>query len=816
MADRIEHDMVHRVSWLAGAMALALGLLRLGRLLRPAASGPPWQLILIAAALLGIVITWACLTYRLRLRAVLGANLLGMVFVMVRITSPDTALAGIFPTWETAQAAVKELAFGLELVRFGSAPVLPVAGLIAILALVMWAFGTVMALGIGFNRPLLGTLPPLAMYLQLATVDRQPSGFLYTAGFLLVVATALAGSTLDRREVGAGRARDRLGRVQARTTAGLPVMFVIGIVLAATVLSGSFATAVPESGVLDWRSRAGIGGAIYNGVSYNLFVSSVQTNLLSQSDNPVFVARVSELPPGLDIQQLRWKLATMEEFDGRNWFLGSLPIRERTNDEPWEAPDELYQGNVAIVDATVQIRSLRMNFLPTLYSPIALTSAPEIVADSFRVRSDGSIRFDARTFELLEYSIRSRVPNDSVTALATSEGTLSPIFERARQAGEFVPSVVNEPSTTDRPELEGMTDLPGIDPRIREAAAALTAEAETDFERALLLESFFRSNTFTYSVDIEGGHSATDIEAWLFDESSPNYRTGYCEQFATGMGVMARSLGMPTRVVLGFAPGDVDSSGFITVRERDAHAWVEVWIDGHGWTSFDPTPRSQGDNAATTEQLGFAAREFLPLPVQDEGSGVIPALPEDAFDDLLARINDRAEDDLVPILADDPAGISSELPTWLWWFPAALAGLLLLPVYKWFRRRARVRRLEDGDISAAWEEIVAQLLDRGFSVPVDETPREIAEGTVLDLRPLAHTYAKSVYAPAGTVSPQDQVTAKASFDATERRLRQDATTAQRWGVWWSLRSMTGLSQWRRRLRRAAGSRGSSRDPARTD
>ena len=809
--------MVHRVSWLAGGMALALSLLRLGRLLRPAASGPPWQLILVAAALLGIVVTWACLTYRLRIRAIVMANAVGLVFVMVRIMSPDTAIAGVLPTWQTVEAAGKELAFGLELVRFGSAPVLPVAGLIAILASVMWMFGTIMATGIGFNRPLLGTVPPLALYLQLATVDRQPSGFLYTAGFLLVVATALAGSTLDRRAVGTGRARDRLGRVRARTTASLPVFFIAVPVLAAPVLSGSFATAVPDAGVLDWRSRAGIGGAIYNGVSYNLFVSSVQTNLLSQSDEPVFFARVSDLPPGLDIQQLRWKLATMEEFDGRNWFLGSLPIRERTNEQAWEEANEAYRGQVAIVDQAVRIQSLRMNFLPTLYSPVALTSAPAIVADSFRVRTDGSIRFDARTFEGLEYSLRSRVPNDSVTALATDEGQLSAIFERARQAGEFVPSSVSEGPAAARPELEGMTDLPGLDPRIREAAAALTSEASTDFERALLLESFFRSSTFTYSVDIEPGHSATDIEAWLFDETSPNYRTGYCEQFATGMGVMARSLDIPTRVVLGFAPGDVDSSGLITVRERDAHAWVEVWIDGHGWVSFDPTPRSQGDNAPTTEALGFAATEFLPEPPEDEGSGLAPTqFPDDAFEDLLDRIADRPEDEIAEILATDDPAAGVELPIWLWWLPGLTLAALLIPTYKWSRRRTRLRRLEDGDISAAWEEIVTQLLDRGFRVPADETPIEIAAGTIADLGPLAHAYAKSVYAPGSLITDRDRETATRSFEATEKRLQREASRSQAISAAWSLRSLTGLSQWRRRLRRGAEPPGTSPDPARSE
>ena len=140
----------------------------------------------------------------------------------------------------------------------------------------------------------------------------------------------------------------------------------------------------------------------------------------------------------------------------------------------------------------------------------------------------------------------------------------------------------------------------------------------TAFEKALLLEAWFRDpNEFTYSIDIDPGHSARDLADWILDEDSPNYRTGYCEQFATAMAAMARSLSIPSRVVLGFTPGEVLADGRIVVRGKNAHAWVELWMNGQGWVRFDPTPRGDGINPSTNFNavgVGFDARNFIPDP----------------------------------------------------------------------------------------------------------------------------------------------------------------------------------------------------------
>ena len=147
----------------------------------------------------------------------------------------------------------------------------------------------------------------------------------------------------------------------------------------------------------------------------------------------------------------------------------------------------------------------------------------------------------------------------------------------------------------------------------------MTARTSTDFERALILEEFFRNaGGFVYDASASTGHSSLEMEDWLLVPSSRNYRSGYCEQFASAMAVMARVLDIPARVVIGFAPGTTqtqsDGTEVIVVRARDAHAWVELYLEGQGWVRFDPTPRSDGSNPATAASVGFAPTEYLPAP----------------------------------------------------------------------------------------------------------------------------------------------------------------------------------------------------------
>ncbi|MDH5505306.1 MAG: DUF3488 and transglutaminase-like domain-containing protein, partial [Acidimicrobiia bacterium] len=568
------------------------------------------------------------------------------------------------------------------------------------------------------------------------------------------------------------------------TGLSVPAVTLVAMVAAAVIGSTTVAGLVPGSGLLEWRSRSGLGGGIYGGVSYNLFVSTVQSDLLALGDEPVFVAQVAgPIEPG----SLYWKLISLENYDGTNWYPDDQGFTRPAGSLGYGSEELAYQGNTVSVAQVVQIRSLRMNYLPALRGVTSLVSDNDLLDESFSVREDGSLRFDARTFEGLTYSVESQVPNDSIAALATGvDGRLSPLFEAAGQAGLF--SAIAVPATGRfRPtNLSEYTDLPpDVDQRISLLAEQITETATTPFEQAVMLESFYRNPIeFTYSVDIDAGHSANNLADWLFEPDSPNFRTGYCEQFATGMAVMARELGIPSRVSLGFTPGDVDEDGLVIVRQRNAHAWVELWLDGHGWVQFDPTPRSDGINPAT--QLGFDPRT-VSLPVGDPNDPNAGAEQTRInIEDILAAINDAPDPTPIEPLPGRSGPIT--IPNAAWWVLGALAGLLILPALKLVRRRARRREALRGDIRAAWADIFDRLVDLRHAVAGHQTPVELARNTEPSLLPLAMAYGADTYGPPRETSDGTTQRNAELFAHADSWIKARHTRSERLKALWSLRS----------------------------
>lgn len=779
--------MGRRLGWVGAAAALALAYARLGRLL-DTGDGANWQRALVVAVVLGAGLVLAARFARLSGQLVALLTVVGMAIAMLRVAVPETLLLGVLPTlasWSTLSA---ELGFAFELVRFGSAPVVPVAGLTAALVTLFWGMGALAAWGAAEGRPLLAAAAPVGFYLQLATFDRFPPGRGWTLAFAAVAALVLVAAGW-RPAAGTGRARRSDGNWVPRHHPVLPPLVLATAVAAAYFVSSGLAAAVPESGTLHWRSNTGIGAGLYGGVSYNLF-AGLQQDIVSNSSEPVFVARVSESAPPQD--QLYWRMITLDTFDGTNWLPDEQTFSRPQEGGRWERDDWRFQGPTVRVEQVVQIRSLRQNYLPLLYSPVALTSDESVLNDTFRVREDGSIKFDARTFPGLTYRVTSDVPVPDLSVLASLDGTLSPIFREASEAGVFPVTPVDITPGATPPELDAYLSLPtSVGAEVRNLAREVVAGGSTRFEQALLLEAFFRDpELFTYDAGVSTGHSSLDLADWLLDEESRNYRTGYCEQFATAMAVMARTLGLPSRVALGFTPGELvtaeDGSELIVVRQRNAHAWVEVWFSGQGWVRFDPTPRSDATNPALLAAVGFDPRAFLPQP--DEPGSV--AVPDSRFfdprlfgDDVPNLGIDPSSPDLPPVENPDAA---RGVPFWVWVAVGAAALASAVPLVKLARRRRRLARLRHGDITAAWEEIVDRLRDLGTGVEPHETPLELAERVGMGLSPVAAAYTQVVYGPPQRAASRDGVQA---FQTVERRIRQRYRLSRRLRAWVHPRSL---------------------------
>ena len=151
--------------------------------------------------------------------------------------------------------------------------------------------------------------------------------------------------------------------------------------------------------------------------------------------------------------------------------------------------------------------------------------------------------------------------------------------------------------------IDQYLQLPELSPKVGALAQQVTAEARTPYERIVAIEGHLRS-AYRYSLDVGTTVPVNPVEEFLFAR-----KTGYCEHYATAMVMMVRALGIPARLVTGFLPGEWNGFGrYYTIRQRDAHAWVEVYFPRSGWVTFDPTPSAP---AAASNQLWAGAGRVI-------------------------------------------------------------------------------------------------------------------------------------------------------------------------------------------------------------
>lgn len=744
--------MARRLGRFVGAAALLLVYLRLDRVLDPAVDAADWRVIAPAAALGGALLTWSTARLGPLVRALL--HVVAIAVVMLRVTAPGTLTAGVIPGAETLSTSAESLGYAFEILRFGAPPVLAVAGITALVAAAMWLLAAAWASTVMGGRAWVGLVPALGFYLYLALVDRSSDSLGFNVAFAIVAALTLV-ATSDVVPDGAGRLRARDHRPLPRWEAGPAAVLAGGLVAAAVLGVGLLTPVVPAGGAIEWRNPGGDGSG-GDGFSVSPFVT-LRQSILSLSDEPVFLARVEPAAPRGPASY--WRLFALDRFDGTEWSMGegeSFPL-------PPEAPGPT--PGTLMVTQTITVESLSSARLPSLSLPVDVDSEEGMVTSTVRVGDDGTLSINPLTFSGLTYRVESRVPGLDVAALASSGGELTPLFAAAVEEGRLSITPVDGAAPPTRPPgIDDYLALPdGIDPAIADLARQVSAHASSQFEQAWLLEDFLRG--FDYSTAVSTGHSALDLAAWLTDSTSQNYREGYCEQFAAAMGVMGRLLGLPTRIVIGFTAGDRQNDVAV-VRERNAHAWVEVWIDGQGWVGFDPTPR--GDvTSPVSDVVGFDPGE---VEIQDVAGdvGVDPADQPGLFDGGIPNLPNPDQ--------EGTATAPNRTTRWLGGLLMLVAGLGLTPAVKSVRSQRRRRRAAAGDVTAAWEEIVDRLSDLGAGPAPDLTPIEYAETTGRHLLPLARAYAATVYGnrPAADYSAHLASAERWLGEAFDRRRRMRA------------------------------------------
>ena len=247
------------------------------------------------------------------------------------------------------------------------------------------------------------------------------------------------------------------------------------------------------------------------------------------------------------------------------------------------------------------------------------------------------------------------------------------------------------------------------------------------------LQDWFRSE-FTYSTDVPDGHGNSAIESFLED------RVGYCEQFAGTFAAMARSLGIPARVAVGFTQGQLQDDGAYLVLGRNAHAWPEVWFDGYGWVPFEPTPgrgmpgaeaytgvppQQDGEPPVTTTTTPRQRPPRLRPPTTTvAGQGAVPPPPPAATTTTTTPATEQSP----PPQSDAPRDRRSRGSLVL--AVVAVAALLLaLPeiVRRWRRRRRAPITDPAHALLELWDRALRAMAAVGFRADPALTPIEVSE-----------------------------------------------------------------------------------------
>jgi hypothetical protein len=280
------------------------------------------------------------------------------------------------------------------------------------------------------------------------------------------------------------------------------------------------------------------------------------------------------------------------------------------------------------------------------------------------------------------------------------------------------------------PLTRELLSLPPIDPRVPDLARQMTAGAETPAEQARALEQHLRRD-YGYTLQLLSKPVDDPLGYFLFVR-----KKGHCEYFASAMAVMLRTLGIPSRVITGFQSGVYNPmTGWQVVRASDAHSWVEAWIDGQGWTTFDPTPADPSAGGA-----GLLSRlSLLSDTVSQFWQDWVMSYDLNHQVALASRMQAASRRFRLPDLQELVAGLKNAGQATLRKLPAvagviALAILLLVfgpKALTWWRLRQRTRKLERGegeksDATILYQQMLVLLEKRGIHKPTWLTPAEFA------------------------------------------------------------------------------------------
>jgi len=320
------------------------------------------------------------------------------------------------------------------------------------------------------------------------------------------------------------------------------------------------------------------------------FTDSVELGRIGEIKQDTSVVMRVQTGAPVNYPMLRWRGVALSTFDGRRWY--SSEKRRNLHDASQDGWIQLGSQTDVKVPVVAQLRFV------VLLQPLA---SDALFAPAQLMQLRGNFSNDAGTY--YGSARRSMLGMDSGGAVYNPSRNYSQIrYEgvsllpesrplKARTAGADYPEDIQRLYLQPPPKL---------DPRIPQLAQKITAAADNPFDKSVLLEGYLRRN-FGYTLNLAGKPGADPLAQFLFVT-----KAGHCEYFASAMAVMLRTLGIPSREVNGFLPGEYnDLAGDYIVRASDAHSWVEAYFPGSGWITFDPTPAASGSEAGLFSRLNL-------------------------------------------------------------------------------------------------------------------------------------------------------------------------------------------------------------------
>ncbi|MEO6652843.1 MAG: transglutaminaseTgpA domain-containing protein [Ilumatobacteraceae bacterium] len=649
--------------------------------------------------------------------------LIFLLWVLIASRYGDT-LSWLLPTGETR--AILDLELGLVRDQFATAiaPVLYGTGWATLAGLAI-VITVVISDAFAFRAEARGeSLVPGGVLFVFISALGSPR--LRIAGTALLIGTAVL-AVIALRAL-----HDRSRRVEL-TSRRTPSMFIpaaLASALAIALLAGVVGPRIPGANAEPLYETKGRGGGVTNIISP---LVDIQSRLTNRSNVELF--RVNADAPAY------WRITTLGSFDGRRFA-----IPERRLDR---VDGQFDTSDGAIIRQQIQVLALGGKLIPA-------------AADPFQAEGVSAGQ-----------RLGLNINQETDTLLAPDEMLPGDLFTVVSSAARLDPAQLRG-ATTANPEDDMFIELPDDLPSIvAELATQVTAGAGTQYDRAIALQNWFRSD-FDYSLEVAPGHGSNAIESFL------NQRVGYCEQFSATFAAMARTLGIPSRVAVGFTPGLQNSDGWYSVLGKNAHAWPELWFDGIGWVAFEPTPgrgvpgaesytdvpAAQDTSGQQLDGSGNADATGAPNPTTP--STVVAGPTSEPTTATTAPNDDRTPSNrnVIPDLGDDPRGGSGTTPatpvgsvpwTTILLAAALFAALGAPAITRWVRARSALTLSPADRVQLAWSQARRAAQRAGVGGRDSMTAREWAAATSATLpvaaRPmasLADVVDRVSYAPPGS------------------------------------------------------------------